>query len=352
MLTPVGRLILLRAFPRSELVSAMTWVSIPSVLGPVLGPLAGGFITTYWNWRWIFYVNVPFGLLGIVLAWLVVAPDDGEPSASGQFDWTGFVLCGLGLALVQFGIENLSHAVLPAAAVAALFAGGGGLLVAYARYARVHPNAVLDLGLFRVKTFRLTVLTGGLTRVAVNAVPFALPLMLQVGFGMSALESGRITFVSSLGTLVMRPMTAALLRFLGFSRLLVGNTVLSAAAIAGFAAVTPEVSRWALLGYVLLFGMVRNTQFNALQTLTFADIPASGLSRATGLAGVVQQLSMGFGVSLAATLLGAVGTEGHLTVADFHVVFLLVGVVPLVALPGFLTLTPVDGATVSGHRRG
>jgi EmrB/QacA subfamily drug resistance transporter len=349
MLTPVGRLILLRSFPRSELVSAMTWVSIPSVLGPVMGPLVGGFITTYWNWRWIFFVNVPFGLLGIALALRVVPADD--ELRHDRFDWIGFALCGLGMALVQFGIENLSHAILPAPAVVALFAGGGVLLVAYARYARRRPDAAVDLGLFRVKTFRVSVLMGGVTRMAVNGVAFLLPLMLQVGFGLTPLASGQITFISSLGTLVMRTMTVSLLRRMGFGQLLVVNTVLTAAAIAAFAAFTPEAWRWLVAGFLLLFGMIRNLQFNSLQTLTFADISAAALSRATGLSGMVQQLSMGFGVSLSATLLGLVGTQGHLTVAEFHTVFLLLGAVPLLALPSFLTLTATDGAQVSGHRR-
>jgi EmrB/QacA subfamily drug resistance transporter len=349
MLTPVGRLILLRSFPRSELVSAMTWVSIPSMLGPVMGPLAGGFITTYWDWRWIFYVNVPFGLLGIALAWQVVPRDD--ELRRDRFDWPGFALCGLGMVLVQLGIENLSHAFVPPLAVVAVFLAGAGLLVAYARYARTRPDAALDLGQLRVKTFRLTVLAGTLTRVAMNAVPFMLPLMLQVGYGLSPLESGQITFISSLGTLVVRTMTVRLLRTLGFDRLLVVNTFLTAVAIAGFSVFTPEASRWLVLGYVVVFGMIRNTQFNALQTLTFADIPAAGLSRATSLSGMFQQLSIGFGVSLSATLLGIVGTPGQLTAANFHEVFLLLSVVPLVTLPSFLTLKPTDGAQVSGHRR-
>jgi MFS family permease len=350
LLTPVGRLILLRSFPRSELAMAMTWVTIPSVIGPVMGPLAGGYIVTYWTWRWIFFVNVPFGLLGLLLAWRLVPPE-AAPAQRPAFDWVGFAICGAGLALLQFGIENLVHPLVPPAGIAGVFVASVALLATYGRYARRHENAALDLAQFRVKTFRLSALSGGLTRVGVNAVPFMLPLMLQVGFGVSPLASGQITFVASLGTLLMRTASVRLLRFAGFDRLLAVSTVLSAASVAGFALFGPGAPAWLLLAYVVGFGMVRNTQFSALQVLTYADIPPASLSRATSLGGVVQQISMGLGVSVAATLLGWVGESGRLSVADFHVVFVLLGVIPLLGLPGLLQLTPTDGATVSGHRR-
>jgi EmrB/QacA subfamily drug resistance transporter len=349
MMTPVGRLILLRSFPRSEFIAAMTWVSIPSVLGPVMGPLVGGFITTYWSWRWIFYVNVPFGLAGIALALHVVRPGGGR--SDEPFDWTGFMLCGIGLSILQFGIENLNHPMVPPVAVVGLFVAGAALLVSYARYSHGRRNAALDLSLFRVRTFRVIVLHGTIARMAVNTVPFALPLMLQVGFGMSPLESGEITFASAIGAVAMRAVTIMLLRALGFKQVLVWNTILACFGVAGFALFRASTPYWLMIAYVMAFGMVRSTQFNTQQTLTFANITSSRLSRATSLAGVMQQLSVGFGVSMAATLLAMVGTPGHLTVANFHAAFVLAGLVPLLAMPGFLRLKANDGALVSGHRR-
>lgn len=350
MMTPVGRLILLRSFPRSELASAISFMNIPSVIGPTLGPLAGGFIASYADWRWIFYVNVPFGLLGAVLAFRFV--QDVETERPPPFDIRGFLMLAFGMLLLQVALEGLGHKVLPGLAVAVLFLAAAAALWAYALYARGRANAALDLTQLRVRSFRVALLVGGLSRIGMNAVPFLLPLMLQVGFGLSAMVSGSLTFVMSLGTLVARAVTVKSLRLLGFDRLLLGNTLLCALGIAGFALIGPGASHWLILGYVLLFGMVRNTQFNALQTLTYADIPAAGLSRATSLGGGIQQLSMGVGIAVAAALLSLVaGSERVLPVADFHTVFLLAALFPLAALPGFMTLTAQDGANVSGHQR-
>jgi EmrB/QacA subfamily drug resistance transporter len=351
MMTPVGRLILLRSFPRSELASAISYMNIPSVIGPTLGPLAGGFIASYADWRWIFYVNVPFGVLGAVLAYRYVrdVPTERPP----PFDIRGFLMLALGMLLLQVALEGLGHKMLPAAAVVLMFAGAFGVLGGYAAYARGRPNAALDLTQLRVRSFRVALLVGGTSRIGMNAVPFLLPLMLQVGFGLSAMQSGSLTFVMSLGTLVARAVTVKSLRLLGFDRLLLGNTLLCALGIAGFALLGPAVPHAMIIGYVLLFGMIRNTQFNTLQTLTYADIPAAGLSRATSLGGGIQQLTMGVGIAIAAALLSLVaGSERVLPVEDFHTVFLLAALFPLLALPGFMTLTAHDGAQVSGHRRG
>jgi EmrB/QacA subfamily drug resistance transporter len=349
MMTPVGRLILLRSFPRSDLITAMSYSSIPAIIGPTLGPLAGGAITTYTSWRWIFFVNIPFGLLGILLAWRFVS--DADTTRPEPFDWPGFGICALGMALLQIAIETLGRHVVPLPVTMLLFTLAVVVLAAYRSYARRKPNAALDLAQFRVRTFRIGVAAGGLSRIGIASVPFMLPLLLQIGFGLNPLQSGAITFISSLGTIVIRPVSAFLLRTFGFRRLLLVNTFIAAAGIAGFATFRPDTPHAWLLAYVLIFGMVRNTQFNSSQTLTFADVPAVSLSRATSLAGVIQQLSQGFGISVSATLLGLVaGSESRITVADFHLVFLLLAAIPLLSLPGFVRLLPGDGAVVSGHR--
>ena len=184
------------------------------------------------------------------------------------------------------------------------------------------------------------------------SVPFMLPLFLQLGFGLNPLQSGAITFISSLGTVVIRPVSAFLLRNFGFRRLLLINTFIAAAAIAGFAMFTAQTPHAWLMAYVLMFGMIRNTQFNSSQTMTYADVPSASLSRATSLGGVIQQLSQGFGISVSATMLGLVaGSESRISVADFHVVFLMLSVIPFLSLPGFMRLLPGDGAVVSGHGR-
>lgn len=349
MMTPVGRLILLRSFPRSDLITAMSYSSIPAIIGPTIGPLAGGAITHFWSWRWIFFVNIPFGLLGILLAWRFVM--EVETARPEPFDWAGFGICALGMALLEIAIEVLGRHVVPYPVMVLLFVLAGLALAAYRAYARRNPNAALDLTQFQTRTFLIGVTAGGLSRIGIASVPFMLPLMLQLGFGLNPLQSGAITFVSSLGTVFIRPMSALLLRTFGFRRLLLVNTFIAAAGIAGFAMFGPETPHRWLYAYVLVFGMARNTQFNGSQTLTFADVPAAALSRATSLAGVIQQLSQGFGISVAATLLGLVaGSESRLTAPDFHFVFLLLAAIPLLSLFGFVRLHPGDGAVVSRHR--
>jgi MFS family permease len=328
----------------------MAYVSIPSLLGPTLGPLVGGAITTYWSWRWIFYVNIPVGVVAILIAGRAV--ENFRSGTRTSFDFTGFLLSGIGLALLQFFLETVGRGEIGAAWVAALLVGGVALMLVYRWHARRHANAVLDLSLFSIRTFRIGSLAGGLSRVAINAPPFLLPLLFQVGFGLSPVQSGLLTFVSSLGAFAVKPVSASLLRLMGFDRLLVVNSIVSAAAIAGFAAFHAGTPHWFVLAYIMTFGVVRTTQFNAVQMLSYADVPRSRLSRATSLGSVVQQLTMGLGVSVSAALLNMLAGSGqNVTAADFSNVFLVLGVLPLLAIPGFLALRPDDGVEVSRHQR-
>lgn len=349
MMTPVGRLILLRAFPRSQLLTAMTYMTLPAVIGPTAGPIIGGLLTTYANWRWLFYVNIPVGLIGIALALRYV--EDAKLPKPPRFDVPGFLVCGAALGAVQFGIEAVGHPVLPTAATSGLFVAAAVLLAAYALYARRRTDPVIDLGLFANRSFRVSTLVGGLSRTGANAVPFMLPLMLQIGFGMSPIESGTLTFAMSLGTLAVRPATLLLLRLWGFRRVLIANAVFTAAVIASFALLDATSPRWVIFAQVVVFGIARSTQFMATNTLTYSDIPSSSLSRSTSLGGVIQQLTISFGVSIAAALL-AVVSPSHVTpsIADFHLVFVLMALVTLVSAPGFLLLHRGAGAHVSGGR--
>jgi EmrB/QacA subfamily drug resistance transporter len=350
LMAPVGRLILLRSFPRSEFATAISYMNIPSVIGPTMGPLIGGLIAGHASWRWIFFVNVPFCLLGMVLAWRHVKEVDTPPPQ--RFDLPGFLMVGVAMLALQAGLFGLGQGVLPVWVDIALLAAAGGLITAYVRWSLARPNAALDFRQMRVRSFRVALLWGGLTRVGMNAVPFLLPLMLQLGFGLSPVVSGSLTFVMSFGTILARTIAVKLLRALGFDRLLLWNTLASAAAVAGFALLDQTTSHWLIAGWVLVFGMIRNIQFNTLQTLTYADMPSEGLSRATSLGGGIQQLTMGVGVSVAASLLASVaGSESVLPAEDFRTVFLLAALIPLLGLPGIRTLRAHDGAAVSGHVR-
>lgn len=350
MMNPVGRLILFRTFPKDQLIRAMSYVAIPSMLGPTLGPLLGGLITTYADWRWIFLVNVPFGLAATAIAWRSV--DNVRGAAPARFDLPGFLLVAAGLVVLQVVLETVGRGEVPWPAELALVAAGAALIAVYAWYGRRRAAPVLDLTLFRIRTFRVGAIAGGISRIGINAPPFLLPLLFQLGFGLSPIQSGSLTFTISLAAVAIRPITARLLRRFGFRRLLLGNSVLAAIMVAGFALLDASTPHIVLLASMMAFGVVRNTQFNTIQLLSYVDVPGTRLSQATSLGSVVQQLSMGLGISLSAAVLGALGGPGgHPTVSEFHQVFLLIALLPLAGLPGFRTLHPDDGAEVSGRKR-
>ena len=350
MMTPVGRLILLRSFPRSGLITAMTYMTFPAIIGPVIGPLLGGLLTTYASWRWIFYVNVPFGLLGIFAALRFV--DDFRGEAVQRFDFAGFLMVGSGAALLQFGLENIGRPTISTLATVLVLVAAVLLLLAFGRYARRVAAPAVDLTLFHFRSFWIGTLAGGLCRVGLNGVPFLLPLMLQLGFGMSPVASGSLTFVGSFGALLMRPLLSPVLRRCGFKFVLTGSALLGSAAVAGFALMSAGTPHWLIGLYIFLFGIVRSAQFMTSNTLSYADLPAQKLSRATSLGGVLQQLSVSLGVSIAAMVLGLVSGQVHApTPQQFHWVFLLTAIIPLLPIPGFLFLGPDDGAPVRGQRR-
>jgi EmrB/QacA subfamily drug resistance transporter len=349
MMTPVGRLILLRSFPRADLVSAMNWMTIPAMIGPTVGPIVGGFLTTYFSWRAIFYLNLPIGMLGVGLAlWLIA---DFRAPAPTRFDLRGFFIAGAGLALLELAIENVGRPIIPGPFGSACFAIAFAVLAFYGWHARWREDPILDLRLLRIRTFRIGTVTGGICRMGLDAAPFLLPLLFQVGFGMSPLQSGVLSFSSSLGAMLVRTLSSTLLRFFGFRRLLVGNACLAAGVTAGCGLLRPDTPAWLIFLFVLLSGCVRSIQYLGLNTVSYADVPAPVLSKSTGVAGVAQQLARGFGIAVGAALLAVIAGPRTVTIGDFRVAFFLIALLPLVSSVGFLRLTPGDGAEVSGHGR-
>ena len=350
MMTPVGRLILLRSFPRSELMTAMTYMTLPAIMGPVIGPLLGGVITTYFSWRWIFYVNIPFGLLGILLAMRYVA-NTREHEVAG-FDFAGFLMVGGGLGLLQSALEGVSHPVVPPFVIALAAAAAIALLLGFYFYARRAVAPAVDLTLFRSRSFRVGTLAGGVCRIGMNGMPYLLPLMLQVGFGLSPIASGSITFITSVGAVIIRNLLAPVIRNYGFRFVLITSAVAGSVGLAGFALIEPHTPHYLILLWVFIFGLTRSAQFMSSNTLSYADTPDRQLSRATSLGGVLQQLSVSLGVSVSAVLLALVSAQSEtLTPARFHEVFLLSAVIPLLAIPGFLTLAHDDGARAISRKK-
>jgi EmrB/QacA subfamily drug resistance transporter len=347
MMTPVGRLILLRSFPRSELVTAMNWMTIPAMIGPTVGPIVGGFLTSWVSWRAIFFLNLPVGAIGLVLALRLF--ENFRAPAPTRFDLRGFVLCGLGLALLELAIENLGRPLIPGLLGAAFFPAALVILALYGRHARRRKDPVLDLDLLRIRTFRIGTVTGGFCRIGLDGAPFLLPLLFQVGFGMSALQSGLLTFSSSVGAMGVRTLAGPLLRVFGFRRLMTGTAVLAAAITLACGILKATTPVWVIIVIVLLSGCIRSVQYLGLNALSYADVPGPLLSKGTSVAGVAQQVARGFGVAVGAALLAVIAGPTRVTVADFRLAFVLLALIPVVAALGFLRLDPADGATVSGH---
>jgi EmrB/QacA subfamily drug resistance transporter len=347
MMSPVGRLILLRSFPRASFVSAMNWMTIPAMIGPTVGPIVGGFLTSYASWRWIFYLNIPIGVMSCVLAlWLF---ENFRAPAPARFDLVGFAISGIGLFLLEFGIENLGRPIIPRAAGAALFPLALLALWAYRRHARSFPAPVLDLNLLKIKTFQIGTLTGGICRMGMDAAPFMLPLLFQVGFGMSPVTAGVLTFSSTLGAMAVRSVSGTVLRYLGFRRTLVSGALLAAATTAAFALLGAGTPYWIVVLFVLVSGCIRSLQYLALNTITYADVPSAALSRATGVSGVAQQVARGFGVAIGAALLALIAGSHTVTIGDFRIAFVLIALLPLASVLGFRRLAEDDGGEVSGH---
>ncbi|MDE2149761.1 MAG: MFS transporter [Gammaproteobacteria bacterium] len=350
MMVPVGRLLLLRRTPKHHLVTAMSYLTVPALLAPLLGPPVGGAIVTYASWRWIFFINLPIGVLGFLLASRYIR--DQPPPPPPKLDWRGWLLAGSGLALAAFSFENLGKGVLPDMLVGALLTLGVALLALYLVYARGHSEAILDLRLLRVPTFGAAIIGGSLFRIGTGAFTLLMPLMLQLGFGLSAAASGAITFASAVGALLLKATVAPIVRHFGFRRLLSVNALINAGFLGGCALFAPTTPHLLIIGYLLASGFFRSLQFTCINTMGFADINGPRMSRATSLSSTAQQLTLAVGVGVAAQLLhGARRLHGGaLGVTDFRLAFIAVSVLVVGSTLSFLRLPAEAGARVSGHR--
>jgi EmrB/QacA subfamily drug resistance transporter len=351
MMSPVGRLVLLRAVSKSQLVQAMAWLMIPATIGPIVGPPIGGFLVTYLSWHWIFYVNVPIGCVGIVLVTRYIE-EMREPVRS-KFDLLGLVLAGSALASLMFGIEMASRGAGSVPITAGLIGTGAVSAALYWLHAKYHPQPMLDFRMMRIATFRLSVMAGSLSRIAVGAMPFLLPMMLQLGFGLSALHSGLITFVSSVGSLAMRLAAPWFLRRLGFRNVLVWIGLLATLLLASIAAFRPGWPLAAIYVLLLLNGFFQSLQFMAYNTIAYADVPRPQMSTATSFYTTFQQMSLTLGIAMSATVLAASIRVMHHAgprLSDFSVAFLAVAAVSLFAPMVSLRLEHGAGAELSGHR--
>ncbi|AOF93568.1 MFS transporter [Sinorhizobium sp. RAC02] len=354
LMTPVGRQLVLRGAPKAELVRAIATITWPALSAPVIGPLIGAWITTHAGWQWNFFINLPLGLLGVVLVAFFVphAPAEGRR----PFDLVGFLLTGSALALTLAGLELSSASTGGAGSLAILALG---VLMGFAAILHLkrtmHP--LLDLAVLKIPTFAFATLSAGTAgRLAVNATPFLLPLLFQVGLGLDAVETGTLILVYFLGNLLMKSVTTPALRLFGFRTVLVANGVVAALTIGAFAFIDGQTPRLFLFALLIACGLSRSMQFTALTTIAFADVTPAQRSAAATISAMLQQLAQLLGVAVAAVVMrlssyfAPPAADGGMLM-DIRAAFLCVAVIGFVSALRFLALPAGAGAEVSGHRR-
>ncbi len=349
MMVPVGRLVLLRSVDKANLVNAMAYLTVPALIGPVAGPPLGGFITTYFHWRWIFWINVPIGILGVLLSLKFI--QNLREQDVPRFDFKGFVLSGVGLLSLISGLSMIGRGVAPLWLVAAMVAIGALSLMAYVRHADGDADAILDLKLLKIPTFFAGVVGGLIFRVGIGAMPFLLPLLLQIGFGLTPFQSGSLTFATAAGALAMKFTASTALRWFGFRQTLIVNGVISGAFLAACALFTSSTPHWALLLTLLAGGFFRSLEFTALNAISYADIDQPRMSRATSFASVSQQMSGAVGVAVAAICVQSIQFgfgDSALEARDLSLAFVMVAIISSLSTLIFARLKPDAGAAVSG----
>lgn len=344
MMVPVGRLIVLRATPKERLITAIAILTWPALVAPILGPPVGGFIVDHVSWRWIFYLNLPLGLIAFACVFLLVPYENGR--AGTRFDGLGFLLSGGGIALFVAGLEAMGRMPIAWAPVSVLLGAGGVSLALAIRHFRTATNPLIDLSGMAVPTFAVSIRGGSLFRTAIGAVPFLLPLMFQAAFGYDAFHAGLLMMAVFAGNLAMKPATTAILRSFGFRTVLVGNGLLNAVTLGACALLTPATPIAATAALLFVGGMSRSMQFTALNTIAFADISADRLAGANALFSTAMQLTIGLGIAV-----GALAVRGGRVIGGgedaYRVAFVLVGGVALLGMVDSLRLARGAGDHLS-----
>jgi EmrB/QacA subfamily drug resistance transporter len=353
MMVPVGRLIVLRTAPKEKLTQALAWITWPALSALVIGPPLGGFITTYFSWHWIFFLNLPIGILALVLAMLWIENARGEELHA--FDWQTFLLGGFASAGAVYAMEELGgdggHWQLPSAILAlSLLSGLAAVLIA-----RRHPQrSLIDFDSLRLKTYSLSIYGASAFRVSVAVLPFLLPLMFQIAFGLTAFQSGLYLLVLFGGDLSMKAVIIPTLRRYGFRRVLIVNGLITVASIAACATLSPSTPVWLIVAILYFHGGCRSMEFTCMTSLAFVDVECSRMSKANSFLSAVMQFSGGMGVAVGAITLRLIAhARGHSSSApqlqDFHLAILLISVLALGPVLDSLGLKHDAGADTSGH---
>ncbi|HXW89608.1 MAG TPA: DHA2 family efflux MFS transporter permease subunit [Terriglobales bacterium] len=353
MMVPVGRLTLVRTFAKPELVRVMSFVSIPALIGPMLGPLAGGLIVRYLHWRVIFFVNIPIGIVGLLLVHLYL-PDYREEK-SPPLDVVGLILFGSGIGLLSYVLEVFGQHTLSIFEILGLMMISLALLAGYELHARGIRFPLLELSLFRIRTFSTAVSGSFFTRLGIGGVPFLLPLLYQVGLGLSPVQSGLLIMPQAIASMTMKLVMSRVLTRLGYRGVLVSNTVIIGILLLLFAAIGLTTPIWVILVLTFLYGGFTSLQYTSMNTLVYADIGEEQVSRASSIASTSQQMSISFGVAIAglatAFFLPASADADRIAfIHGIHKAFLALGGFTILSTIIFCELRAGDGDKVSLHR--
>lgn len=355
LMVPVGRLAVLRTTPKHQLITAIATLTWPALVAPIIGPPLGGFITSYANWRWIFFINVPLGIVAIALA-LRFIPDIHDDERR-PFDIAGFIATSVAMVSLVYAMELLGTRQPQGWLTAGLLALGTVTFLFALHHFRRATWPMIRLDAMSVPTFRVTMYGGSLFRASISAVPFLLPLMFQVGFGMNAFHAGSLVLAVFVGNLTIKPATTPLIRWIGFKRLLLINGALNVLALLACALITPQTPVWVILLVLYLGGVFRSIQFTGVSTLAFADVPASQMSYANTLFSTATQLAVGLGISLAAIGI-RIGDEvskwltlGNIPGISFRLAFVAIAIICLVGMVDTLRLARDAGSAVSDKNR-
>lgn len=349
MMTPVGRLLLVRGTPRSELVNAMAWLTIPALLGPISGPPLGGFLTTYLSWHWVFWINVPISIIGLILVTKYLP--GGEPRTPRPIDFLGFILSAIGFTGLVFGMSVISLPALPIYYGYITIAIGVVTGIIYFWRAKRVKYPLLDPKMMRYPLFRAGITGGSNFRIGIGALPFLLPLMLQLGFGLTPFQSGLVTFVTAVGAFSSKFVAQRIFRRSGFRNVLGIGALISSIFIGVNGFFTPETPQWIIMACLLIGGVIRSTCFTGLNAMVFADIDEADSSQATAINSVAQQISVATGVAVGGAVLDIASNMhgGDLILSDFHTAFFVVAIVSATSSFTFFRLPQDAGAEVSGH---
>jgi len=353
MMVPVGRLTLVRSFAKSELVRAMSFVAIPALIGPMLGPLAGGLITGYFHWSVIFFLNVPIGLAGLYLVYRHL-PDYKE-KATPPLDVAGLVLFSSGIALLSYVLEVFGEHRLGVTAIVALLVVSVLLLAGYGLHAARAAHPLLRLDLFRIRTFRAAVSGSFFTRISIGGIPFLFPLLYQVGLGYSPVQSGLLMMPQAVAAMSLKVTTPRILARFGYRGVLVANTAMLGLLIILFATIGARTPVWLIVAQLFMYGFFQSLQFTSMNTLVYADVSGEQAGGASTIASTAQQLSMSFGVA-GASLVAAVFVPDHQhasatqLMSGIHEAFVVLGAATILSATVFSGLKSDDGSAVSRHR--